>query len=484
MRLLVIIAVLSVVLLRPLPAFAASPFDNFGNPFQQIIQLITQAINTFQNSLVGLSLRVSELEQKVASGSVGVTGATGSQGETGATGAIGAKGDSGPAGPTGATGVVDQFTLNNLLTRISNLESRVSQLEATLKVTPTPIDTPTPTPTPIIGQQFFVVSDNSWKYSDSLVSGWLNSNFDDSSWSTTKAPSDGLCDPSAIDTEGRMDQHGAMPMWTQNPVSGSVAYFRKIFTLSSLGKGLVRALFDDDGDIYINGNLVLSSHNGFVEGVQYADISQYLQVGTNIIGIKGIDAGGCQSVQFELGMNQPLNDDLRASTLNTNFWEFFSTNGGMYSFDNGSIVVPGGSSMFYIRTKNNPFPVTGTFSAEFGIQYTIVDESGVGVALGFEQQNGYDPSNVPVAYWQGSNFGLQVVRFGLTEATIGTNPDLNYHIGKISYDGDKYQVFLDGVLKYTSPSSLTAKSLWFGNPFCCRTNWTGFKLDYIKVTQP
>lgn len=177
-----------------------------------------------------------------------------------------------------------------------------------------------------------------------------------------------------------------------------------------------------------------------------------------------------------------FSDDFNGSTLDMNKWEFFSTNGGNYNFDNGSIVVPGGTSMFYIRTKNNPFPPSGPFTAEFGIQYTTVDESGVGVAVGFEQQNGYDPNNVPIAYWQGSNFGLQVVRFGLTEAMIGSNPDLNYHIGKIHYDGDKYQIFLDGVFKYTSPSSATAKSLWFGNPFCCRNNWTGFKLDYIKVT--
>lgn len=179
-----------------------------------------------------------------------------------------------------------------------------------------------------------------------------------------------------------------------------------------------------------------------------------------------------------------LADHFTETVLDSNKWEFNSTNGGTYSFNNGSLVIPGGSSMFYIRSKDNPFPTSGPFTVEFGIQYSLVDESGIGVALGFEQQNGYDPTNVPVAYWQGNNFGLQVVRFGLTEAVIGNNPDLNYHIGKIHYDGDKYTVYLDGVLKYTSPSSLTAKSLWFGNPFCCRTNWSGFNLDYIKVTTP
>ncbi len=178
-----------------------------------------------------------------------------------------------------------------------------------------------------------------------------------------------------------------------------------------------------------------------------------------------------------------FNDDFNKGILNTNKWEFFSTNGGTYNFSNGFIVIPGGSTMFYIRTKNNPFPITGSFVVKFGIQYTSVDESGDGVALGYEQQNGYDPNNVPIALWQGSNFGLQVVRYGLTVAVIGKNPDLDYHVVLIKYDGDKYYLYLDNKLKYTSPSDKISKTIWFGNPFCCQSNWTGFKLDYIKVAQ-
>jgi len=170
--------------------------------------------------------------------------------------------------------------------------------------------------------------------------------------------------------------------------------------------------------------------------------------------------------------------------LNLSFWEFFSTNGGNYSFSSGSLIVPGGTSMFYIRSKSNPFPTSGPFEVEFGIRYTTVGGSGTGVAMGFQQQNGYDPSNNPVAYWQDSVTGMNVLRFGLTQTVIGGNPDLGYHVVKIIYDGDKYQLLLDGVPKYTSPNSATAKSVWFGNPFCCRTNWTGFNLDYIKITSP
>lgn len=210
--------------------------------------------------------------------------------------------------------------------------------------------------------------------------------------------------------------------------------------------------------------------------IQQNDATQsakLVELEERILALEGV----CESVTL-------LDEDFVGPDLNTAIWEFFNTNGGTYNFDGDSIVATGGTSMFYIRSKENPFPSGCPFTVEFGIQYTTVDESGIGIALGFEQQNGYDPFNVPVAYWQGNNFGLQVVRFGLTEAVIGSNPDLSYHVGKIMYDGDKYQVFLDGALKYTSPPSATAKSLWFGNPFCCRSNWTGFKLDYIKVTQP
>jgi len=178
-----------------------------------------------------------------------------------------------------------------------------------------------------------------------------------------------------------------------------------------------------------------------------------------------------------------LSDDFSGPNLDTNIWEYFNSNGGNYSFDNGSIVVPGGSSMFYIRTKNNPFPALGSFTVEFGIQFTSPLPSGIGLALGFQQQNGYDPNNIPVSFWEDSASGLNVSRFGLNVADLG-GIDTNYHVGKIIYDGDKYLVYNDGLLKYTSPSSATAKTIWFGNPYCCSNTWTGLKLDYIKVTQP
>lgn len=354
--------------------------------------------------------------------------------------------------------------------------------------TPTPTPSLTPTPTIITDSQIsYIVSDTSWKYSDIEVSGWTNISFDDSSWLFANGPSDGLCPPSAINIEGRMDQHGAMPIWTQNPINRSTAYFRKTFTLSSLGKRLVRALFDDDGDIYINGTLVLSNHDGHVSGVSYVDVSPYLVVGENVIAIKAIDAGGCQSIQFELGMNQLLDDDFRAITLNTNFWEVFPNN-GVYSLSNGFIVIPGGNTpgMPFFRTKENPFPVSGSFSVEFGIQYTTIFPAGIGLVVSDGQQpNVTTPGaiNDLIGIWQDNGAeGLRFAQQLYVRTTLGHN-DINYHVVKFIYDGEKYLAYFDGELKYTSLPAIRATGLWFGHPYYSDLpGWTGFKLDYIKVT--
>jgi len=180
-----------------------------------------------------------------------------------------------------------------------------------------------------------------------------------------------------------------------------------------------------------------------------------------------------------------LSDDFNGPNLDINIWEVF-LNGGTFSFENGFIVIPGSNAIPFFRAKTNPFPANGPFTVEFGIQYTAVNQSGSGVAVSLlQQQNTCDWSNSPVAFWQGNNFGLQVVSFGLTQAVIGSNPDLNSHLGKIIYDGEKYQVFRDGSLVYTSPPTARATGLWFGHFFCqVNAPWTGFKLDYIRVTQP
>lgn len=190
-----------------------------------------------------------------------------------------------------------------------------------------------------------------------------------------------------------------------------------------------------------------------------------------------------------LAQFQGLNEDFNGSSLNTEIWEIFPNN-GIYSVNGGYISIPGGNSpgMPFIRTKTNPFPQTGSFTIEFGIQYTAVYPAGDGLSLSINPQPnvtaGWD-SNNPISLWQDNGAsGLSFLYFGNKAVTI-VNNDLNSHVIKIIYDGDKYIAYSDGILKYTSPSANRAGGLWFGHPYYSDLpGWTGFKLDYIRITQP
>lgn len=176
--------------------------------------------------------------------------------------------------------------------KIDELEQRIAELE----------NTPSPSASPITS---YIVSDTTWKFSATEVNGWLGAGFDDSSWITTQAPSGGQCAPSAIGL--LINEHGALPMSVSNPNwAGGNGYFRKTFNLSSIpSSASVRVVLDDDGDLYINGNLVLSDHDNHVAGIQQANIpTSDLVSGTNAIGLEVVDsAGGCQHAQVEVTIN-------------------------------------------------------------------------------------------------------------------------------------------------------------------------------------
>ena len=143
--------------------------------------------------------------------------------------------------------------------------------------------------------------------------------------------------------------------------------------------------------------------------------------------------------------------------------------------------------MPFFRLKNNPFPNDGLFSVEFGIQYLTIFPAGDGLALSFILQPNITPGwdNNPISLWQDNGRDcFRFVRYGNNAVTLDSN-DLNYHVVKISYDGAKYYGYIDGILRYTSPSTPRVGELRFGHPFYSNLpGWTGFRLDYIKVTNP
>lgn len=169
--------------------------------------------------------------------------------------------------------------------------------------TPVPTATVIPTPTPTT-QPSYTLSDSGWKVNKSLINNWVESGFDDSSWGNSVSPSDGNCSIDAINTDARLwPDHGGFPMWGPNPTSGETIYFRKTITIPSFQTALFRAVFDDDGEIYVNGTLVYQDHSGMVNTppIVTGDITKYFSTGDNTIAIKGIDVQpNCESVQFEL----------------------------------------------------------------------------------------------------------------------------------------------------------------------------------------
>ena len=143
----------------------------------------------------------------------------------------------------------------------------------------------------------FISSDATWKSSTKLVQGWERAEFDDSSWQNTRSPSAGACSLSKIKVRF------TTPMWVQQGGQFLTAYFRKTFILNGHVKNArISAVFDDDGDIYINGVKVLSDTSGRAEANPVVlDVTTHLREGSNTIAVKVRDTvGGCQWTQIFL----------------------------------------------------------------------------------------------------------------------------------------------------------------------------------------
>lgn len=152
-------------------------------------------------------------------------------------------------------------------------------------------------------EQTHVVSDGTVKYSESLVTGWENLTFDDSTWQTVVAPSAGLCNPSIA---RRIPNSTALPVWGQNPQNHQTIYARKIFDAQAPAVVNVQTLVDDDFDLYVNGTLVRSDRDGIEDGVHEDDVSSLILNGQNLIAIMAIDsAGGCQHLAFDMTIVEP-----------------------------------------------------------------------------------------------------------------------------------------------------------------------------------
>jgi hypothetical protein len=133
----------------------------------------------------------------------------------------------------------------------------------------------------------YLKTDATWKVTSTTpVAGWNTSAaFDTASWepaTTLYAVSD-IHGPS----------YSAQAIWSsggQFSTTETAVWARQVWTLSALplSAGLVAGI-DDDADLWINGTLVISDHNGVSTGGNVPDLLPYLQLGDNLIAFAATD---------------------------------------------------------------------------------------------------------------------------------------------------------------------------------------------------
>lgn len=126
-------------------------------------------------------------------------------------------------------------------------------------------------------------TDSSWKITASTPSaGDWNSNatFNDSTWqSATELAS--------------WPGYAAKVIWSsggQFSTTETQVWARSIFNLSTLPlSAVLNGGIDDDGDVFINGILVVSNQNGIADNFLNIDVTPYLSIGNNLIAFTATD---------------------------------------------------------------------------------------------------------------------------------------------------------------------------------------------------
>lgn len=129
-----------------------------------------------------------------------------------------------------------------------------------------------------------VATDSSWKITAGApgASDWnSNAAFDDSSWE------------SATELGAWPTASPAQVIWSsggQFSTTETQVWARRVFSLGALPlSAMLNGGFDDDGDVYINGVLVVSNQNGFADNFPTMDITSYLTTGLNLIAFMATD---------------------------------------------------------------------------------------------------------------------------------------------------------------------------------------------------
>jgi hypothetical protein len=165
-----------------------------------------------------------------------------------------------------------------------------------------------------------VESDDSWKVSKTASSRWETTQYNDSDWLFTKAPTRGVCDYYADPI------FFALPMWSINPIAKEAAFFRKPFHVDvPITKATLKVGFDDDGEAYVNGILVAKDTSGLTEKTPIIiDVTEHIKMGPNILAMRAVDSfGGCQWAQasLDISFEQVFKLDVPLQKQDDPLWE-------------------------------------------------------------------------------------------------------------------------------------------------------------------
>lgn len=201
-----------------------------------------------------------------------------------------------------------------------------------------------------------------------------------------------------------------------------------------------------------------------------------------------------------------FNQERAANTLDTSRWNLYpNSNETRIQESGGSVQLSSNSSSIfpYVLSKTNPFPTSGDFILEFGIQYTSVVQRGNGLVVSLtppanntNEVNKDRPEVYFFGVWQDTDKGFNVTyngfcAFGLPCTQPGINiyntsaPNLSYHTIRLVYSNSVYTAFVDGNKMFASPSTTNRpQAIWFGNPAnqYANASWFSFKIDYVRVT--
>jgi PEP-CTERM motif len=141
-----------------------------------------------------------------------------------------------------------------------------------------------------------ILSDGTWKATDTFVAGWQSSSFNDSAWGLSRAPYPSPVAPTSLIAGTPASFMWYDPTGTSDGTTGAVrTWYRKSFFLDLSASGLPvqgQALIsvDDDFEFYVNGNLAYrDASGGNADVVHVVDFSSLLVNGTNTFALYAVD---------------------------------------------------------------------------------------------------------------------------------------------------------------------------------------------------